>query len=1370
MRRALLFALMVSTLLFAWNYNSTIIDSSFDSIPSHIKLDYDWYDVSEYHTVYTDTTTECERCCVEYDEETGDCVRKEKCNCHEVPISSDVNFAPVRMAEIILDAKKVRIDYDYPVGYESSLLDSMEHKYEFMDKAIMLNSKYDRVQSAYSALRDKLNHDALFDSVIHGSLTGAIVGGGAGSVVGGIGVVPGAVVGAVFGAVAGAADHYLYDNYAEVRLSDIPKDMTSLKGADEFDNLESAVHDYLAAYVDLHNYMIDTYNKDVGQLNSMDAQMRDMGLYDENYNGKYLDNVNELYNLKASLYNFTTLYSKSMGSVNDLTNTIKGANSAQLMYESFANLIVADRKLHIAYWNSSNSFVVFMSRYERLANETIEGVFDEYSNVSQSYLDLRSKYHDVYDNIDMYSGVTYEDFKDFDLGGTELDSRVFDVLNNNVNPDLYKVNDQCLGLNEYNYKGIVPCTVTIRNSIMNMGKNMYGLQLAESTIDSLYPRAEQEVKSKYDSVKERCNLISIKYPLAGVMCDTSLSEAEKYLEPPENMRYKDRLDSLNTARNILDDLNGKITNESYLNMESLRADSLDQVSEIYSTLLAMKNDGIPVDNLLQELRSVNYTLSLPNLDETNLNVSLKSLSSLRSRIGQLQASQYGLISSDVKGMYLLYSSLGLINDPNYIQLSNFVDSAGNLDYSKVVGNFSLLKGVIDSMKLSVDVKARKFIEEAFERSLYVSYDADKELVLNELVSERIVVDFSSSLAISYSDPLSLSLDLPMDVSGYVVESVSNGIDVIPSGHQLNINMRSYRPGSYQVVLVRESRPAYSLSDSFVCGEATLDSVECTRKLSVYVDGDYKGIVIPIDLGSDYQIFVDGYLMGTSNGDFKYNHYLSKGTHDFEFQFDVKSPLSVDVDVRREGVSSVVEYSIVPSVDGVNFSAVRLSLDLPSDAPQNPKLNAQGCIIRNYTISDNVIEVFLYGLKDECKLKLEAVMKYDPEVVSSSINEKLNDDEYSDVREDLERALSYVNSGDVENAYKKYIDAINKHNENIRDKEISRVIDKRIDKIDSNVKSIGDALGDDPEIKETLNNVNELIEKAKSSSNVTEKQQYVKNASSLLDSVREKVHAIKLNLTSELNDVKNIIADASALGVSDSELQADVSELQDELNKVDVSSLTGLERINVIKSKIESVLDKAVELRKEADDSRTEILSGVSEHKKSLKILVSTVKSTCGDSCPSDLIARADTLLSLEPADEYEAKRLLSSIESVKSSLQDYVKASKESADVSISRLNVLLSRLSDSEKAKYSGEIQSIKDLYSKAHYYEASKKAEELIAKIGPRSSKTGDYTLILAGIALIAMAGLVVKFKDKLHLEGEKNKSDENEIELKTLRREED
>ncbi len=1375
MRRGLsLFILLIFALsLYATNsttvYNESIVNSAFkeatyakldSSIPSSIAS-------FDRTLTYVYNYTVKRRKCAERDDE-GNCVEYKKVTeTHHK--TYEIDAGPIYVASIIYQREIPEIDFDYPTYYSYAHIRSMEEgPFVVSDHLSRLKGYRNNVNDVFNQELSSVRESIIIDNVVAGGVLGASILGGVGTIFGGVGAVPGAAVGAVLGGISGLVVGYT-NNVTSVKLETIHGEDIKELYENHFNGnrLASANEQYLDEFVSMYNDMIDYYNEDVGLLNSIDSKLRDAGAFDESYNGNYSDDVDELYSLKISLLNYTDHFKDATFDIHKYAS-----DSSIEDIQKLAPMLHLGYSMVNGYWNGDGSFVVLLSRYSQLGNDTFNGILEEYKSSRDNYLNYQSRLNSEVGNISLYSGVTFEDFSSFELGGQELDANTFQVLNEPIGS--FVVDQSCNYKDYYNYKDVVPCIIKYNNAVNNISKKLFDIVEAKEAVDTLYPIAKRETDEMYTLMENRCKTLNSTYPLvAESVCIPNLEAAREHMNPPDSMTYHERLVELNTAMAYLKGLDTFTSNNQSVTLMNVSMYYIGKTNDLYELVSLMEKDGVNVGNIKQALLNINNTLKLTT-NEVALSDAVRSYNELYNNVNQLKLSYYSSLNSRALYVSRIYNKLAL-SDSNYNRLKPYLSMNGGINVDKVVGHYSEVNGLLDSLERTIEIKAKDFITRDFQNSLWVSYSSESRIGLDELVKEIAVVEFTSDLDISYNDPLTVKLTLPGDYGSYVVADVPDGMQVALSGNTLTVSMRKFRPGSYTVKLERESRPISTLSKTLTCGEATMDSMECSEVISFNVDGTYKGVDFPTSLDGDYVVYVDGARMDTGIGDYTYDHYLNPGSHEIKFEYTIAAPLDVSTDFQTVGGKKELTAEVKPAVDGAEIPSATLTFDLPSDLESVTNLQVSGdsCSVSNYSLTSGAIHVNLNGLKpDGCKVKISAVMTVDPEVVEDLINDKLNDPEYSNISEVntlLNNALNAVNSGNVDEGYELYNQAIQEYNNHLRNQQVNQAVNTRVEHFTETIEDIREHIDsiDVPEIKDMVENVSSLLDSAKEEQDSERKKALVEQAKQVITRITNKTSTLKLNLTDELSAIKDMWANAVSLGVYDPEVASEINDLQREINLIDPSNLKGLDRIKKIKERLNALKDKV----EKASNSTPDYMKEISSKKSQLKALLDSMTASCGGDCPSDLITRAKNLLSMKPNDQYEARKLSEYIDGLKTSIGDYIKAEKTSADNSISRLNVLLGRLSDDERAKYSDEINAIKELYSSGKYYEASKRAEELIAKIGPRSSKAADYTMVIAGIALLLMAGLAVKYKDKLSGSGEKlNNEESEEMELKSLKKEED
>ncbi|MEM4331908.1 MAG: hypothetical protein QW500_01365 [Candidatus Micrarchaeia archaeon] len=865
------------------------------------------------------------------------------------------------------------------------------------------------------------------------------------------------------------------------------------------------------------------------------------------------------------------------------------------------------------------------------------------------------------------------------------------------------------------------------------------LSLARSMIE----KAEKEMALASNTPAERISHLKIAL--------NSLRLARAYLSPDEVFRANAK----DSAVSSLDYLKSVI--------DRAKTDSIDvsyEESYYKSKMLALQSGNLAAAEM------VNISLTCNNLTE---------------QIFMRGAAQYSHLSSRYATLLPLatyFESLDGKPLKEYTLLNPYIDATGTFDKYLSLGHYKEITGLIAGLEAQIRVKTKELIRESLERNAVVSVNYDNAtIVLDVPITRKVDVSTYSILDLEYKGPISTSIRIPYDVSRSKAKYDTAGLSYSYTNNQLNILINQYTPNKMYTISFEDTQVlarTQSVKRESTLITPTLLRVKVERKITSLGTPYLK---IPANYDYSYVLYYDGEYVGSFNYDAEIARPIPAGEHILTMVYSIENPFVATLNSVSSTKTSTTMSVIIKNTVPFDISDAMISYDIPAVSPSSVLVSSSDCEIKSTasthfpTYTRLTINVKAFSASSKCTFDIHASTPISKEYIEEEIVRLSKDNtalQSKEVENHLNKARNAFETGKYEDALKAISDADKTLVEAKRATEQANRQGEEIERLSKQTASVLANLSNmnDVEVQKALAKIKSYYDSANAEAEPAKKLTFLRKANDEVLALNTLVYSKISSISERLNSVKQKWLLLIDKGYSKS-MPPEVAEVESVLAMASSSpnpdSSTFLQL-----GKASSILDLLEISVKNADKNASEWESSLKERFKSsvtmLKAAIAQLTKACGTKCPQDMVSYSQSLLSLNPQTPSEYSISIDTINKTLSSINTYISTERSAANTAISELKSISLTISDPRvKQVLTPKIQEIESMYVAGEYSRAKEAAIAVKESLtGTPQKPAGDYTLILAGLAVIAISFIILKMRER------GAKSNEAIQEAKQLKRE--
>ncbi len=748
--------------------------------------------------------------------------------------------------------------------------------------------------------------------------------------------------------------------------------------------------------------------------------------------------------------------------------------------------------------------------------------------------------------------------------------------------------------------------------------------------------------------------------------------------------------------------------------------------------------------------------------EQMVNISL-SCTLLSEQIFARGAAQYGSLSlryAQAAPLAEYFESLDGKPLKEYAQLNSYLGKDGKFDSHASLGHYSEIAGFISGLELQISFKSKELIRESLELNARVSAAYGNSTMLLDSPSTRQVYFATYGvLDLNYNGPVTITVPFAYDVSksnptlgpDWSMYSYSSG--------KLSLMIPKYTPGHLYSITFEDSQTlvrTISVKEDAVLASPTRLKVTVERQIA---STGAPSLQIPSYYNYAYSLYYDGEYAGSFNYDAKISREIAPGSHRLTSVYLIDDPIIVSAsDASRSGTSTSIRLNVASAVP-FDIENAQLSYDLPVLSPSSLTISSPDCAIsaQDHTLLPTAtrITVTLRALlaKSRCTLDIHASAPLNKDAIQNEIDAVANDStSYSngDVSASLSRAQGALDSGNYEDALKAVDDAKAKLADANQLATQSAMSLSEVLRLDAEISTAIAGLSTvrNSDVQKSLSKIKSYYAASQSESTNDKKLVQLRKANEELLGLNALAYSQASEIGTKLNSLKQRWLYLIDKGYATS-LPAEIAQVESTLNNAtgaitpDAALFAQFDSAYVI---ISSLDGKTKLAEKDSGDWESGLKEKYKAQLTALKSSAAQLTKACSTKCPQEMVSYSQSLLSLNPTTPGEYASAIEKMNSTISSINAYVASERTAANSAIGDLRNALSALSDQRlKDALTNKLYDIESMYKEGSYSSAKDSAVIALASLsGTPQSSPNDYTLIIAGIAVIAISFILLKMRE--------------------------
>lgn len=760
-----------------------------------------------------------------------------------------------------------------------------------------------------------------------------------------------------------------------------------------------------------------------------------------------------------------------------------------------------------------------------------------------------------------------------------------------------------------------------------------------------------------------------------------------------------------------------------------------------------KMAGLKSGNIqLQEM--VNITLVSGNLTE---------------QIFARGAAQYESLSqryASVAPLAQYFQSLDGKQLKEYAQLNSYVGKGGKFDKYLSLGHYREIEGLISGLELQIQFKSKELIAESMRMSTKVSaYYGNASFYIDSPVTRYVAIMMYSTLDLNYSGIVSVTVPFSHDITSSQSISDPPGIQYSFGSGKLLVLIPQYKPNRIYSLKFEDSQVlARTLSI-----KQTTELVSPTRlKATVerqFMSAGMPQLLIPPYYDYPYTLYYDGEYVGSFNYDATVSRQISPGTHRLTLVYLIDNPFIVAASsISRTGTSTSIRLTASSTVP-FDLENVPITYDMPVISPSTATVSSPNCALISHSRtaypSFTRITATIKSLpaKSSCTIDASVNAPLDKDAIQEAINTVVNDSDAKSIPSvigSISKAQRSLDSGNLDDALKAVDDAKGKLAEAKQEALQMNRTSSEVQRLNSEISSVLTDLSQvkNADVQKSLAKAKAYYDAAQAETADSKKLPQLQKANEQLLNLNAIAYSQLSDLSTRLSSLKQkwlYLIDKGYAKSLPQELTAVEAILANVTLATSPSSSTFAQLENASSQLF--ALEQSIKL---AEKGSSEWESSLKERHKAavsaLKSALAQLNKACGTKCPQELVSYSESLLSLVPSTPGEYTSAIDKLNSTLSSIHSYVESERTAANFAIGDLKSALSALSDQNlKNALAKKIYEIEALYQAGSYARAKDAA--LAAKLSLADApqrQQDDFSLIFAGIAVIAIAFILLKMRE--------------------------
>lgn len=693
------------------------------------------------------------------------------------------------------------------------------------------------------------------------------------------------------------------------------------------------------------------------------------------------------------------------------------------------------------------------------------------------------------------------------------------------------------------------------------------------------------------------------------------------------------------------------------------------------------------------------------------------------------------------------------------RLQQYVSRSGGFDPYRSLGHYREISSDITSLESEVRARAKSIVSASLARNARTIISYSGEIYLGQGVQRQVSHSTFSTLNPGIAlRSIAYEVQVPYDLS-LSKASAQDGIEYSYSNGKLSVLIPAYTPNKLYEITFTDNRTLAviesSKTSSYLTSPATL-TVRVERQAAIY--GTLPHLWVQPRFNYTYTLLYDGEPLGEFYGDARISREIMPGKHTITETYEMQNPVRVYTSSAQASGDEVTLEVTVENTVPLAIDGYVTKVHLPGRAT-SARVTSSDCIASSISLlstsNDTTLSFTVDRIQAGSQCKLRVVAKSDLE--SSKISDRISKARASqlfstctDARTHAELSEIQLKSGNLATAYREITlaeKALADCEEAQRQKGQRKDYEERLRYI------INSTLGDlrnvsDPEVSASLSKIQSYYESSLNENDNEKRIKLLEKGRDEAYSLSSEVYSRVYELSQRLTGVKKGWLELISLGYADS-LPPEISQIEAELSSMastGIPSSSTFSALGNINSRIESLelsLGNAKSSSKAAASSSKERFKSAMA---SLKSLRESLVKACGTSCPQEMLSEIDRTLAQSPTQDSDYQYLTSSIEKLASAVSSYIGTLREGAVFAISELRNSLSKVQDAgQRSQLEAKARDIDRLFEQGRYVSARDAAMGMLEALGATSrQQSNDYTLVLAGIAVIILSFIVIKMRE--------------------------
>ncbi len=999
------------------------------------------------------------------------------------------------------------------------------------------------------------------------------------------------------------------------------------------------------------------------------------------------------------------------------------------------------------------------------AKQIKKGILEEnsalHSAVKSQTNTVSSEYNFVFSN---YYGITDSDVFFFGISSLETFSSPREYINNGK-----KFMDNAAATansGEYTFSAHQKSYVTESTSkyfeaIKTLDAASFEFGEAKRTGDFILSSAENITAKEYETASsEVANFIPHTDTEAKALAAAKdkIKEAGAYMKKGETAQEK--IANLKIAFTALK------TARTYISADNIFYENAADAARNNLNYLKSVIDRAKTDSVDVSYEEDYYNRKTIELDSGN--VPVEEMINISTTANQLADMVFGKASAQYSPLWLRYDNLLSAVDyleeigggalPQHVKISQYVSDA-QFDPYKSLGHYTEISSHLSALELEVKIKSHDIIKQSLAQNTHSSISYGNSTVFLDQPATTIVQisTYTTLDRLNYTGPITVAVPLKQDITQFSVSKNPYGLEYNYNNGQLTIMINEYRPNTLYSLEFQSNRP---LASTLSTQESS--KMVSTKKLVLTVERGIVSYTLP-QLGITppynytYSLYLDGGYRGDFLGDTVIKGPISEGRHKLKYVFSIDNPIVTTVtDTKSTDTTTTITFKAANNAD-FNIENAPVRLDLPITSTESLSVVSSDCSVEkansvNMPASTTVSFIIpVLPKASSCTFTVSAHTLFNRSSLEEEIERLENESGASgdiNIGSHINAARSHLEAGEYDNAFKEINKAREVLESKTSDQAKSDAIKHEVARLDSVVKTAIDDLSSvkDERVGKALVKIKSYYDEASVEQSQDRKFSLLSKAAAEVSNLNSLAYSISSDYTSALNSIKQRWLSLIDKGYANT-LPPEVSEVESMINNATSATEANSTTFQLLDS-IEHTLSGLEENTTVAEKDEKEWESSIKTRFKSalsiLKASNTQLLKSCSSHCPSDLVSSAQTLLQLSPTTPREYEDALNAVNTTTASINSYLQAQRTSANMAIGELRDTISKIANQEERDiFTKKLYDVESLYEKGSYEKAKDSAMALLNAMYSSPKSTNDYTLVLAGLALIIISFILIKMK---------------------------